>query len=1419
MKNSLWNIYLFVCAVLMLSFASCGGGESALHGSAVDSLLHRLSTGRYSSLDALQGAADSLSVMTTDDEAQMIAANSRAYVAMMRMDYATAYDGYSAVSESSRCAIERLVADVGLMTVCYRVSENRLFFDHRADALSSIRRINEEVALLGDADRERFLRAKIEFGIVSICYFSNLSMQEEKQKALKYLSQNLEGCDDVQLRLYARMIIANNVRDDIERLRSLCRGVELAQSNGCRWLEANYNLLLAISLRDSLRLKGFKESLPEYAVLLNPGNIPDDALAMSLALKAADGFREYGDGYMNIEALSVAASCNTEYGRYDDALLYVESALALVNDYYRRYYPGDAALCGNSLVAYDEGAYAGMEADGVYDIPECMLSVRREASCAFAGLGDVEASGINRNAYLELLAGTRLNKHLESRVSIVEENASELDVLLLVAALLLLLVLSLSVVAYRRRRRHELLYSSNLDRLQVVCRRLLSSLSHEVDSKHALCDMLSNVLNDNLGDFSGVTMFSLAKPLENVPAGVGSFYEFGLQYMNGGEPDVLYVATEHPLIPEKYSVISMLVPYVAMAVEEGLRLSDISDERERVQEELRACSIYLAEHKRENLLKRVSVSVVTGMRPYMDRMIRELDALPAVGSSADAERKLQYISELADRLDELNVVLERWIKMRKGDLNLQVENFPVADIFGIVEKSRALLERRGIELVVNNDTSVVKADKALTLFMVNTLVDNASKFTPKGGVVTVESTEGDGYVEIAVSDTGVGMSQGDIERILGEKVYDASEIGKDNTLLQKDRKGGGFGLMNCKGIIDKYRKTDSLFSVCSMDIKSTKGKGSRFSFRLPKGVVRAVLVLMMLLPGSAFAGSDLLGRVSACADSVYFCNVEGEYAQALVHAQNAVELLNEYYKENVGGTDTLSLLSGVTSELKWWREALFADSLLEGIYYNILDIRNEATVASLALQHWSAYRFNNYIYTTLYRLVHEDKGIADRYEAAVSRLNYRVAAIALLFFMLVVVLLYNIVSYVRHSVIVRSNERMLLDVNHRLLQVAADRRRATDGLLQAIVDEIYGCMGENMRMSSVAMMLRKEAHGEAVTARAGEEQQLYGNDNIFMLGVIDSGMQYTSPDRLRRVLPLYVVLSGERCLIGALEVVTMRPLVNDEILNIELVASYAASVAYHALVRVADSYMELDGMEEETERLRYEENRLHVQNMVLDNCLSALKHETVYYPSRIRELAGQALRGGEGSKAIPAMGELMEYYASIFGILSNCARRELDDRCFMVSKVGLQTLFDSAAAYMKRRAKRLGLDVTLSVEPTVAMVSVDSNLVEYLFESLIDAALKVGKEGALKLRALDDGGDAVKVELIDTRREVASDELADMFMPTFRNLSPDGTLVGMEYLVAKEIVRLHEDNTGHRGSRMEARSDVAGTVILFTLPK
>lgn len=63
----------------------------------------------------------------------------------------------------------------------------------------------------------------------------------------------------------------------------------------------------------------------------------------------------------------------------------------------------------------------------------------------------------------------------------------------------------------------------------------------------------------------------------------------------------------------------------------------------------------------------------------------------------------------------------------------------------------------------------------------------------------------------------------------------------------KENKGSGFGLMNCKGIIEKYKKTNELFRVCVFDIESEPGKGSRFYFRLPSGVRKVIGVLLCLL--------------------------------------------------------------------------------------------------------------------------------------------------------------------------------------------------------------------------------------------------------------------------------------------------------------------------------------------------------------------------------------------------------------------------------------------------------------------------------------------------------------------------------------------------------------------------------------------
>lgn len=76
-----------------------------------------------------------------------------------------------------------------------------------------------------------------------------------------------------------------------------------------------------------------------------------------------------------------------------------------------------------------------------------------------------------------------------------------------------------------------------------------------------------------------------------------------------------------------------------------------------------------------------------------------------------------------------------------------------------------------------------------------------------------------------------------MERILSEKVYDSGKIGlqtSENVSELQKNKGHGFGLMNCKGIIDKYKKTNEIFRVCLFRIESELGKAAVSIFVCPK---------------------------------------------------------------------------------------------------------------------------------------------------------------------------------------------------------------------------------------------------------------------------------------------------------------------------------------------------------------------------------------------------------------------------------------------------------------------------------------------------------------------------------------------------------------------------------------------------------
>ena len=103
---------------------------------------------------------------------------------------------------------------------------------------------------------------------------------------------------------------------------------------------------------------------------------------------------------------------------------------------------------------------------------------------------------------------------------------------------------------------------------------------------------------------------------------------------------------------------------------------------------------------------------------------------------------------------------------------------------------------------------------------------------------------------------------------------------------------------------------------------------------------------------------------------------------------------------------------------------------------------------------------------------------------------------------------------------------------------------------------------------------------------------------------------------------------------------------------------------------------------------------LHVQNMVLDNCLSTIKHETIYYPNKIKQIVGrlntQKLSETEEREAVETMTELIEYYKGIFTILSSCASRQLEEVTFRRTVIPVQELLDAAGKYFKKSMKNSG---------------------------------------------------------------------------------------------------------------------------------
>lgn len=157
-------------------------------------------------------------------------------------------------------------------------------------------------------------------------------------------------------------------------------------------------------------------------------------------------------------------------------------------------------------------------------------------------------------------------------------------------------------------------------------------------------------------------------------------------------------------------------------------------------------------------------------------------------------------------------------RIEDGTMNIKKQAELLEDI---IEEALKHTSRRSkeytIQVIMEDEMQLVKVDSRLILQVIINIVDNAVKYTPAGGIITISTQKDGNYVHVRIADTGVGIPD---ER----KPYIFDMFYTANEKIVDSKRSLGLGLALCKSIINAHSGTITIYD--------NKPKGSVFDFTL-----------------------------------------------------------------------------------------------------------------------------------------------------------------------------------------------------------------------------------------------------------------------------------------------------------------------------------------------------------------------------------------------------------------------------------------------------------------------------------------------------------------------------------------------------------------------------------------------------------
>lgn len=179
--------------------------------------------------------------------------------------------------------------------------------------------------------------------------------------------------------------------------------------------------------------------------------------------------------------------------------------------------------------------------------------------------------------------------------------------------------------------------------------------------------------------------------------------------------------------------------------------------------------------------------------------------------------ELSIIKEEVQKLDFLIQALVKAARLETGIITVTPKEEELTLLFEAV-KSQYLpfAHNRGINLIIEPTSTRATFDLKWTVEAISNIIDNALKYTPSGGMVTMQAIPYQMFLRIDITDTGMGISEEEKNKIFLRfyRSLDACKIS-----------GVGIGLYLSREIIQMQKGY--------IKVSSQKGKGSRFSVFLP----------------------------------------------------------------------------------------------------------------------------------------------------------------------------------------------------------------------------------------------------------------------------------------------------------------------------------------------------------------------------------------------------------------------------------------------------------------------------------------------------------------------------------------------------------------------------------------------------------